>query len=1414
MTQQAFRVVMLAAVVPCMWPAPARAQGFGPGFHVSAGGDLNCPGGQTVSQPDPPAALGPLVVPCTSGQGIAAAEAGAGTLRALGRSEHACCGTASGGNGSARIEIASVVISGPDAPGVPISLNFRLRGTLAGNASFGQAGVFLFIALQGFNANLQSTSQIEMNEFGIFSQTGVFAPLALGFPNAAIDQAFVTHTVNVAPNQPLTLRLQLGAASAMAGAGATETDFFSGSNGFAFPDDVPVFNLPAGYTVDIPELGIFNNRVGRNSAPVANAGPDQTVDTALSSAAVVLDGTASSDPDGDLHTFVWDGPFGTVSGPTPTVTLPPGTHVVTLTVSDGTATATDSVTIVVHSTVGPTIQCPGGGNRFFMCLDRTVCAEALSPAGGRADFAAFATDPVDPNPIITYSQGPGTIFPLGTTPVTATVTTASGSASCSFNVWVHDFTPPRIFPLHLATDYEPFDQQWMNIGSAPYTLGETLNIDGSDIGHRQRFLFKYFPDLLIGDLSLEISLYIDPGSITFVTEHANVEVFISEGRRTNEYGIPFNRGSFGNWIRVAAILKNDERRLAFVTASGFSAGIPFDWGTGLKSFTLRRSGITGEATIEADGQTDTVRPLDIFGVSGGPLAFLEFDYLPYFGFKVDNPSFFASARVAFGPMGDTTVEATSAEGAVFTFPAAADGADPAPRVDCSHPSGSVFPLGLTGVDCMLTDANGNSTIESFVVRVVDRTAPTLSVPADITAVATSPSGAVVTYALPTATDAVDPAPAVSCVPASGHVFPIGTTVVSCQATDRWGNSASESFSVTVGDNDNHAPLADAGPDQTVEATSAAGALVTLNASASADPDGDPLDFRWAGAFGTASGAAPTVNLPLGTSLVSLTVDDGRAIATDGVSITVRDSTAPAIACPANINRSAASASGAIVAFPAATVTDAVDPTPLLTYSQASATLFPIGTTTVNVTAVDAAANSSQCSFLISVVNHDPDAQPDTVAVVEDSAPSAIQVLANDSDADGNPLIITAVGAPAHGTTAFSAGSVAYTPAPDYFGPDSFTYTVSDGIGGTALGTVSVSVTNVNDSPVAASESYSATEDTPLTVGVSGVLANDTDVDGNALTAILVTGAAHGSLTLNPNGSVTYVPTTNFAGSDGFTYAARDTFGAVSAATSVSITVNSVNDAPVNSVPGLQATATSLPLLFSSNSGNSISIADVDAGTNPLAVALLATNGTVTLSGTAGLTFITGDGSADVGMTFLGEAARINAALEGMRFNPVPGFSGAASLRVTTSDQGYTGTGGPLSDTDTMPITVGSSAAADLSITMTDAPDRAAVNAELRYAIDVRNNGPYQATTVTLIDALPADVAFVSAAASQGTCTFLSVSRLVQCNLGSMANNGTAFVTLLVRPTARRKITNQAAIGANQSDPSLVNNTATIQTMVR
>ena len=188
-------------------------------------------------------------------------------------------------------------------------------------------------------------------------------------------------------------------------------------------------------------------------------------------------------------------------------------------------------------------------------------------------------------------------------------------------------------------------------------------------------------------------------------------------------------------------------------------------------------------------------------------------------------SFKIIVRDTTGPvlsLADQTVEATSSSGAAVTFSqSASDLVDGSVVVTCSPASGSTFALGDTTVHCSATDNAGNTTNGSFTITVVDTTPPTLTLPADIGGVeATGPGGAVVNFRA-TATDLVDGPVTVSCSPASGSTFAVGTTPGDCSAADAHGNSASGTFDVTVVDTT--PPLIATHADVTAEETSAAGA---------------------------------------------------------------------------------------------------------------------------------------------------------------------------------------------------------------------------------------------------------------------------------------------------------------------------------------------------------------------------------------------------------------------------------------------------------------------------------------------------------------------------------------------------------------------------------------------------------------
>ncbi len=113
------------------------------------------------------------------------------------------------------------------------------------------------------------------------------------------------------------------------------------------------------------------------------------------------------------------------------------------------------------------------------------------------------------------------------------------------------------------------------------------------------------------------------------------------------------------------------------------------------------------------------------------------------------------------------------------------------------------------------------------------------------------------------------------------------------------------------------------------------------------------------------------------------------------------------------------------------------------------------------------SNTSTVAITVNSVNDDPDAVDDDADVAEDSGANTINVRANDIDVDGDTLTVTAVTQGANGSVAITNGGadVSYTPNANFFGSDSFTYTVSDGNGGSDTATVNITVTNVNDAPV-------------------------------------------------------------------------------------------------------------------------------------------------------------------------------------------------------------------------------------------------------------------------------------------------------------------------------------------------------------
>ena len=178
------------------------------------------------------------------------------------------------------------------------------------------------------------------------------------------------------------------------------------------------------------------------------------------------------------------------------------------------------------------------------------------------------------------------------------------------------------------------------------------------------------------------------------------------------------------------------------------------------------------------------------------------------------------------------------------------------------------------------------------------------------------------------------------------------------------------------------------------------------------------------------------------------------------------------------------------------------------------------------------------------------------------------VLFNDSDVEGSALTASVVTNPAHGTLTLNAnGSYTYTPTANYNGTDSFTYRVSDGSLNSNTATVSITITAVNDAPVAGNDTITVLLNTSTRIDVR---ANDSDVDGNPLTTSVVTGPAHGTVTVNADGSLQYNPTTGYTGSDTITYRVNDgTVNSNTATVTITVATNVAPTATNSSVSTLE-----------------------------------------------------------------------------------------------------------------------------------------------------------------------------------------------------------------------------------------------------
>ena len=251
-------------------------------------------------------------------------------------------------------------------------------------------------------------------------------------------------------------------------------------------------------------------------------------------------------------------------------------------------------------------------------------------------------------------------------------------------------------------------------------------------------------------------------------------------------------------------------------------------------------------------------------------------------------------------------------------------------------------------------------------------------------------------------------------------------------------------------------------------------------------------------------------------------------------------------------------------------------------------------------AASSVANSGHGQVIITNLsdpNTPPTAVVQTVTINEDAS-QTITLAGNDDDND--VLTYAIVAAPSNGGTTISGNVVTYTPNLNYNGTDSFTFAVSDGGATSSPATVSITITAVNDAPTAIAQSVTGNEDAPKTITLTG-----SDVEGSTLTYTLATSSSNGTIALSGN-VVTYTPSTNYNGTDTFTFTVSDG-GLTSAPATINISIVPVNDAP---------TATTQSSSGNEDAAQTITLAgnDIDGDNLTYALASNSSNGSVSISG--------------------------------------------------------------------------------------------------------------------------------------------------------------------------------------------------------
>ncbi len=580
----------------------------------------------------------------------------------------------------------------------------------------------------------------------------------------------------------------------------------------------------------------------------------------------------------------------TTSLPSGTI-FPIGTTMVTVTATDGHGnSSTTSFTVTVQDTTPPLINAP-----LYLVV------EATSLAGAVVTYPSFATDAVGPI-TYTYSIASGSLFPLSFSPlITMTATDAYGNTSTgSFTVFVHDSTPPVFtsisgnltieatsaagavvnYATPTATDaLAPPIFKYSQSSGTTFAIGTTtVKVTAVDIvGNTTTKTFT----ITVRDTTPPAIVSVSPNLTIEATSSAGATVNYAAAVATDAVGpvtISYSKSS-GSKFAIGTTTVTVTAKDAYGNTSTATFTVKVQDTTPpaiapLTNLVLEATGPTGAKATFAPTATDAVGPVTITTsiASGTTFAIgttmVTVTAKDAYG-NTSTATFTVKVQDTTPPAltvsGNLTVQATGPAGAVVTYATATatDAVGPV-TVTYSQASGTLFGFGVTTVTVTATDAHGNATTKTFTVKVQDTTPPTItSVSPNLTIEATSGAGAVVSYALATATDVVGLASITYSI-ASGSTFAIGTTTITVTATDVWGNVSTKTFTIKVQDT-TPPVITSVSADVSVTTTSSSGIVVTYPAATATDNTGGPVTITYSQASGS--------KFAVGTTVVTVTATD-------------------------------------------------------------------------------------------------------------------------------------------------------------------------------------------------------------------------------------------------------------------------------------------------------------------------------------------------------------------------------------------------------------------------------------------------------------------------------------------------------------------------------------------------------------